>query len=219
LGEELSFYAAHLSLHPQGVYDDQALAAAAESLEIARSGDRWNVMGYWTIGFIQDFRGNHELAAQSFVLALEAFSEVGDLIGKVFSLFYLVRHHRRSGQFDHARSYCRILFETADSSAEDEFKKVFVYSAGMLLVSRLNANVSELDTEDGLRAVMLLALTSNFLDERRYTWYRRHQPMDRSEVDLLRDRLGEAAFTRAWKEGEVLKLEQAVAIAQEVLDE
>ena len=221
LGEALFFYAAHLShMHPEDDYDDQALAAAQESLEIVRAGDRWTVGGYWVIGTIQDFRGNAELARQAFSSPLPVFSEVGDIVGIIFTLYWLVWHHRRCAQFDQARAYCRQLFETANSSAVENYYKMFVFSSGMLLVSSVNASQAGLDVEICLNAVRLLAAVSDYIfDDHRETWYRRHRRLDLREIDHLRGQMGEEAFSRAWKEGETMTLEQAVELARKEIDE
>ena len=101
--------------------------------------------------------------------------------------------------------------------AEENGYALFIYSSGMLLVSRLNDPLLEWNAAAGLDAVRLSGFTSKFQDE--YGWilsYWRLKSADLRALDLLRCRLGEEAYSRAWKEGQALTLEQAVALAREV---
>jgi predicted ATPase/class 3 adenylate cyclase len=215
LGETLFYYAMKLSVHPEGVYDDQALAAAEESVMVLQKGDRWNASGYLTIGIMQNLRGQHEQARRSFEMALELFSEVDDYIGLKYSSFELAWHHRLAGHYGLAHHYCQGLYNTVDAVADEDGYALFVYSTGMLLVNSLNDPLSEWSDTAGQVAVRLLAATRSFLDKK-WPWYSRSKPTDLRELERLRHRLGEEVFVRAWIEGQAMTLEQAVALALEV---
>ena len=215
LGESLYWYSLVLSLHPQGAYDDLALAAAEESLQINRTGDRWNAGGYWVKGMINTHRGQFEQARQSLEMALELSDEVGDLIGKWFSRLFLIWHHLRAGRYQIARCYYKELCETVDAVGSVNIYPYFVYSSGMLLASSLNDPLKKWDPTAGMHAVRLLGFTDEFVDQYGWGWPVRFRPGDQQALEQLREKLREDAYSQAWEEGRELTIEQAVLYALE----
>jgi len=214
LGEALFYYAVRLFLHPQGAYDEQAFAAAEEHLRISQTGDRWDVGGYWLLGYIQTFRGQMEEARQSFENALRIFSELDEYGSIRFSLFNLAMHHRQAGQYALSQQYCQKLFVHAHTMANLEGYDLFLYETGMLLAYRLREHFSKNEAQAGQDAVKLLSFVSKMTDEyRQFGWYGRFKTRELQAVGLLRDHLGEQVYTRAWGEGQALSLEEALALA------
>ena len=215
LGEVLYFYAHLLMTHPDGVYDEQALAAAEESLAVYRAGDRWDVRGYFTIGTIQALRKQYEPARQRFAKALEVFREVDDFIGVSVSLFLLSLVYRLAGNYQLAIETGRETYSFIIKWNYDIFLNEYNYSFAMLLISGLNDGYHSWDATLAMQAVRLYSATGKGRDTQGY-WYQRFKPFDLPQLEQLRQRLGEALYTQAWKEGEVLTLEQALALAQEI---
>ena len=96
---------------------------------------------------------------------------------------------------------------------------MFVYASGMVLISRQMDPRTQWNAIPGLKAVQLVARVIELQDRVTWAWYGSLQSADRQALELLRSKLGEEAYSKAWKEGHSITLEQAMALAREVIDE
>jgi predicted ATPase len=220
LGGALLYYADVLSRHPQRILDDQAYAAAEESLQVHQSGDRWACAGLWIMGVIQTWRGQSEQAQQLFFQALELLREVEDKGGIHLALVMLAWFHRRTGNYRQSLQWCQEMHQAAKSAAHQDAFYTWVYSIGLLQASILNGPVSIWDPTAGMEAVQLYAFTQKSENNgvMRFISFMRTLEEDQHMIELLREKLGEAIYTKAWKEGQAMTLEQAVSLALEVLE-
>lgn len=220
LGECLFFYALALSFHPQGTYDDEALAAAEESLQVNQAGDRWSAGGYWVIGQIQTLRGLAEQARHSLETALERFKEVDDYVGIKFTLYFLAWHFRRTGQYQMVQRCCKYLFECVDAVADEDGYAMFAYSAGMMLVNKLEASSLEVSSPAVQNAIKSISFASKFQDDYGdWAWFSRFKPRDIKSLEQLHQQLGEPTYSSVWKEGQSLSIQEAVALSLDAVVE
>jgi hypothetical protein len=217
LGECLIYYSQRLFFHPSQAYDDLALAAAEESLQIHRNGDRWSVAGYWVIGLIQWLRGGGEQARKTFETELKIFYEIDDVVGITITLFVLIMVHRLAGRYTLSMQYCQDLFNCADSIANEGYYKLFIYSTGILLVNLINDSPAIEYLLSGEDAVKLVAFASSSPEKlATWIWYERIEPTDLLALNLLRHRLGEEVFIKVWQAGRALSLDEAITLALSV---
>ena len=93
---------------------------------------------------------------------------------------------------------------------------MYVYSYGMLLASMLTDPLTNWNITLGMKVVRLVAGFSRQQGIGAWPWYDRLRPYDTLLLDQLRDKLGEEIFSKTLKEGQLMTLDEAVALALEV---
>jgi tetratricopeptide (TPR) repeat protein len=182
----------------------------AESLTLFRTlGDEYGIASALNyLGEAARYRGDHERAVTRYEESLPAFRALGERVGVLTVLLNLGAVSRARGESFRAQALYREAIAVARELADPEGIAYGLAGLGGLAV----------DDGDATAAARLFGATTATCTSLGTVM----EPADRAQLErdaaVARNRLGEAAFAQAWKDGHGLSLDQAVAEALAAAD-
>lgn len=185
---------------------DQAEQLLREALDIALAGtDRWEMAAILqSLGFLNEILGRHAEALEHYERALEQWRATGHLSRIMLCLIVVGWVHLTLGDTVWAREYFEagLSLMDDDQNLNDVLDTVTLVYAGYAELARLQG--------DPRLAVHLLAAATRHRETQQLPFNVPVQRTINGRLGLLRETLGEAAYTVAWLDGTSWSLQEAL---------
>ena len=220
LGDELEIANALDTLGGVALYQSDYETAGARSKEALIKyrgvGAEKNIMrALSNLGLVATYRGDYERAEELYRESLQLHREQGEKAGALTPLSNLGYAIYYQGDWRRAREiFVETLALTLEVDREKPAARALAGLAGAILakVDLQPENASQ-DLPGVAQATQLLGLSEAQRQRGGGNFDPRSQAEFERNVATVRGRLGEAAFTAAWEEGQALTLEQAFELA------
>jgi len=199
-------------------FEDQAFEIAEKSIQIGRSGDRWEVNAYWVMSLVSMRKKNYPQARHYLENAMEMFLEVDDQIGIVVTLGFLGTYHHMVGSFHQAYlCYAELFYQYA--MVNPRYYELAKF--GLLLVD------SQLSTQPGeippawVDAVQLISSFEQWKQTAFLYWTIEVEfPAYPQVLENLKNTIEPETFQAAWAKGKTLaeSKEEAVKAARSMAE-